>query len=324
MTLLTIIFFSLILMELLYFQIAKKYNIIDKPNERSSHSTVTLRGGGIIFPIAGLLYFFLYGFSCPLFILGLVLISIVSFWDDIRPLPNKIRITVHFTALLLLFVQWGLFQHYLLLVLPVLVLCAGIINAWNFMDGINGITGGYSLVVLTGLAVADHFYTPFVEANLIAVFIVSLLIFNFFNFRTKAKCFAGDVGSVSIAFVVVFLLGAFMLAASDLSPICFVAVYGTDSVLTIIHRLFLKENIFKPHRKHLYQILANERKIPHIVVSLLYMGVQAGIIAGYFAVLHYGTPFVWTYIACVLAALIVVYVTVKSKWYHLHANALRT
>ena len=314
---LLVLFSTLFVCELLYFRLADRWRVVDKPNVRSSHSTETVRGGGIVFPLAGSLGFFLYGYGSHLFLAGLVLIAAVSFLDDVRPLPNKIRLGVHLLALLFLFAQWNLFQQYPLLVLPALIFCAGIINAWNFMDGINGITGGYSLVVLTGLAFVNHFRSPFVDPNIITVFIVSLLVFNFFNFRTKARCFAGDVGSISMAFVVVYLLGSLILATGDLAAICFVAVYGVDSVLTIIHRLLLKENIFQAHRKHLYQLLANERKVPHLWVSLLYMGIQAGIIVGYFFLVNQGTLVIGTYVCFVCAALAMVYAAVKSKWHHL-------
>ena len=135
------------------------------------------------------------------------------------------------------------------------------------MDGINGITGGYSLVILAALAYVNKEVVTFVEADFIYTVICSVLVFCFFNFRKKAKCFAGDVGSVSIAFILLFLIGRLIIETEDFSWIVLLSVYGVDSVLTIIHRLMLHENIGLPHRKHLYQIMANELKIPHVMVS---------------------------------------------------------
>ncbi|MDR2409443.1 MAG: UDP-GlcNAc--UDP-phosphate GlcNAc-1-phosphate transferase, partial [Bacteroidales bacterium] len=227
------VFIFIFVLECFYFRLANRLNIIDKPNERSSHSRITLRGGGIVFPVSAMIFFFLYGFAYPLFFAGLILISLISFGDDIKPLPNKIRIGVHFIAVLFMFAQWELlsqlpFWH----LIPLLIFVAGIINAFNFMDGINGMTGGYGLVVLGGLGYVNIFHTEFVDQNLINLIFISLLVFNFFNFRTKATCFAGDIGSVSLAFIIVFLLGLLILKTSDITWLMFLAVYGIDSVLT--------------------------------------------------------------------------------------------
>ncbi|MDR2116987.1 MAG: glycosyltransferase family 4 protein [Planctomycetaceae bacterium] len=313
MTLIPVFIFVFVL-EYLYFRLANWLNIIDKPNERSSHSRITLRGGGIIFPAAAMVFFFLYGFNYPLFFAGLILISLISFCDDIKPLPNKIRIVIHFIAVLFLFVQWELLSQLpLWFIIPLLIFAAGIINAFNFMDGINGMTGGYGLVVLTGLGYVNLFHTEFVDQNLINVIFISLLVFNFFNFRTKAKCFAGDVGSVSLAFIIVFLLGSLILKTLNITWLMFIAVYGVDSVLTIIHRLYLRENIFRPHRKHLYQLLANEKQIPHIIVSSIYMTVQTIIIIVLLFGGNYGNFIAGIFSVTLLIILATIYLTIKIK-----------
>lgn len=278
-----VVFVVLLGVELLYFRVADYFNIIDKPNERSSHTRITLRGGGIVFYVGALVYFVASGFSFPWFMLGLTLIAGVSFVDDVRSVTQRVRLVVHFVAMLLMFYQWGMVSLPWWYVVVALVVCTGIINAYNFMDGINGITGGYSLVVLGGLAYVNGWVVPFVDEKMIYTMMVAVLVFDGFNFRRKAKCFAGDVGAVSIAFVILFLLGRLILETGDWSYIIFLAVYGVDSVLTIVHRLMLHENIGLPHRKHMYQLMANELKIPHVVVSLVYMGVQAVIVAVYLA-----------------------------------------
>ncbi|EXY95157.1 glycosyl transferase 4 family protein [Bacteroides fragilis str. 3998 T(B) 4] len=131
------------------------------------------------------------------------------------------------------------------------------------------------------MAYINRIYVPFVEPDLIYTMLCAVLVFNFFNFRKQARCFAGDVGSVSIAFVILFLIGKLIIRTENFSWIILLAVYGVDSVLTIVHRLMLHENIGLPHRKHLYQIMANELRIPHVVVSLVYMTAQTIIIIGY-------------------------------------------
>ena len=102
---------ALIFLLLLYFRLAVQFKIIDKPNQRSSHSRFTIRGGGILFPIALLLQFLISGFYFPLFISGLLLISLISFYDDLRPLSSRIRLLVHLTAVSFLFMQAGLMTH---------------------------------------------------------------------------------------------------------------------------------------------------------------------------------------------------------------------
>nr|WP_252197710.1 glycosyltransferase family 4 protein [Bacteroides salyersiae] len=304
----------LFLAELFYFRIADKCNIIDKPNERSSHTRITLRGGGIIFYFGVLAYFLTSHFEYPWFMLALTLITFISFVDDIRSTSQVLRLVFHFSAMALMFYQWGLFSLPWWTLFVALIVCTGIINAYNFMDGINGITGGYSLVVLVALAYINEAVVSFVEQDFILTVLCSVFVFNFFNFRKRAKCFAGDVGSVCIAFVLLFFIGKLVIRTEDFSWIILLAVYGVDSVLTIIHRLMLHENIGLPHRKHLYQIMANELKIPHVVVSSVYMLVQALVIVGYFYFYSYGY---WYLLATVLI-LGTLYVLFMKKYFRLH------
>ena len=309
-----IILVLLFLAELFYFRIADKCNIIDKPNERSSHTRITLRGGGIIFYFGALAYFLTNHFEYPWFMLALSLITFISFIDDIRSTSQGLRLVFHFTAMALMFYQWGLFSLPWWTLLVALIVCTGIINAYNFMDGITGITGGYSLVILVSLAYVNAEVISFTEQNFIYTMICSVLVFDFFNFRKRAKCFAGDVGSVSIAFVVLFLIGSLILQTKDFSWLVMLTVYGVDSVLTIIHRLLLHENIGLPHRKHLYQIMVNELRIPHVVVSLVYMIVQIVIIIGYLYCRGYGD---WYLLGCILL-LSGIYIVLMRKYFHLH------
>ncbi|WP_302784278.1 MraY family glycosyltransferase [Bacteroides fluxus] len=303
--------------ELFYFKIADKCNIIDKPNERSSHTRVTLRGGGIIFYFGALACFLTSGFEYPLFMLALTLVTFISFVDDIKSTRQVTRLLFHFSAMGLMFCQWGLFSLPWWWIVIALIVCTGIINAYNFMDGINGITGGYSLVVLTALAIINAEIIPFVEGDFIYTVICSVVVFCFFNFRKQAKCFAGDVGSVSIAFILLFLIGKLIIRTGDFSWIVLLSVYGVDSVLTIIHRLMLHENIGLPHRKHLYQLMANELKIPHVVVSSVYMAVQATIIIGYLFCLNHG----YLYLSVVVLLLGLVYICFMKRYFGLHQSA---
>lgn len=308
----------LVVLELLYFQIANHFNIIDKPNLRSSHTHITLRGGGIIFLLGAWLFSIFYGFQYPWFLAGLTAIAGISFVDDVRSVPNRVRLLIHFVAMLLLFQELGILNlGSWWMILLGLILCVGIINAYNFMDGINGITGGYSLAVLLPLYYLNR-SLEFVDPNFLLVALCSVLVFNFYNFRTRARCFAGDVGSVGIAFIVLFALGRLILQTGDFSYLLFLMVYGVDSVLTIVHRILLHENIGKAHRKHVYQLMANELKIPHVVVSSVYMGTQLLLSFGLILL-----PFNhWAYFVIILVILTVIYVWFKKKYYHLHEEYL--
>jgi UDP-N-acetylmuramyl pentapeptide phosphotransferase/UDP-N-acetylglucosamine-1-phosphate transferase len=264
----------LTLLILFYFRLAVQFKIIDRPNQRSSHSRITIRGGGIIFPIAFLLQALFSRFEYPLFTSGLLLVSTVSFYDDMRPLSNKIRLLIHLIAVSLLFMQTDLLTYPVWIIILVYILVIGTINAYNFMDGINGITGSYSFITILSLYFINETHLVFVLKEWLITVAISLLVFNFFNFRKKAKCFAGDVGSVSMAFIIIFFLLQLILKTGDLKYIGFLLIYGIDSISTILFRLIRKENIFEAHRTHFYQYLTNVKSLPHLVVSALYMIAQ--------------------------------------------------
>ncbi|MFN3019484.1 MraY family glycosyltransferase [Chryseobacterium sp. TY3] len=268
-----IILLALFLIELLYFKVADKFNIIDKPNERSSHSQITLRGGGIIFYIAAAIYFIISGFEYPYFFLGLTLITIVSFMDDVMTLSNRIRLLVQLVSMVLMFYQVEMFTLAWWIIPIALVISVGTINAYNFMDGINGITVSNSLAVLILLAIVNH-SIAFVNMNLIYYAILSCVVFGFFNFRNKAKAFAGDVGSVAMAFIILFLLAKLIIQTGNIIYILFLLVYGLDAVWTIVRRILKKENIFEAHRSHLYQFFANENKTNRLLISGIYGLIQ--------------------------------------------------
>lgn len=305
--------------EMAYFRIADRFDIIDKPNLRSSHTHITLRGGGIIFFIGALLYALFFGLPYPYFMVGLTAICTVSFMDDIRSVPNWLRLSIHFAAMVLAFRQWNILTPYdWWLSIPSLIISTGIINAFNFMDGINGMTGAYGLAVLWPTIVLNC-REEFVDPRLLTVTLLSLLVFCFFNFRKHAKCFAGDVGSVGIAFIILFTLGKLIFRAGSWH-IVLLAVYGVDSILTICHRLLLHENIFHPHRKHAYQIMANELQIPHTTVSALYAAIQSVIAAG-----ALWLPVnKWVYSILTIAILSAAYILFMRKYYHLHEEWLRS
>jgi UDP-N-acetylmuramyl pentapeptide phosphotransferase/UDP-N-acetylglucosamine-1-phosphate transferase len=277
----TILAILLMILMLLYFKVADRLNIIDKPNQRSSHTEITLRGGGSIFWFSALLYFVQHFENIYFyFFTGITLVSLVSFWDDIQSLSNKIRISIHFLSITLIFYDLGVFNLVPIWgVVITYILSIGLINAYNFMDGINGITGLYTLVVMGSLLYVNTNIQLFTDGSFIKYGMIASLVFLFFNYRKRAKCFAGDVGSIAIAFWIIYLVLKLILATNSLIWLLFLAVYGVDAVCTIIHRLFLKQNIFEAHRLHFYQVLSNEYKIQHRLVALYYALVQIAVSA---------------------------------------------
>lgn len=260
---------------LIYFKVADKYNIVDRPNERSSHKEVTMRGGGIIVWFAALLYFLLNIDSAFIFFIGITLIGFVSFIDDIRTLPSRVRAFVQLFSVGIIFYDLNIFSIYpWWIILITFIVSIGIINAYNFMDGINGITGLYSCVVFASFLYVNNYVIPFVNNDLLIFPIIACSIFLFFNYRKKAKCFAGDIGSITLAFWIIYILIILICTTNSIVWIMFLSVYGVDSICTILHRLYLKQNIFKPHRIHYYQILSNEQKLDHRLVSIIYTIVQ--------------------------------------------------
>ena len=320
----------LLILELAYFKIADRFNIIDKPNERSSHSTIVLRGGGVIFSLAMVAWAVMTVVQgdwqvvvdyLP-FLCGLLLVAGVSFWDDVKSLPDSVRLVVQFSAMALMFWSMGI-MHWDMwwIVILALIVCVGATNVINFMDGINGITAGYALSVLLPLALVND---GFIDQSYLIVAIIGVLVFCIFNFRPKgkAKCFAGDVGSISIAFIMLFAIGRLIVQTQDVTYLIFLLVYGIDGCLTICHRIMLHENLGEAHRKHAYQLMANELKIGHVKVSLLYMAMQLVVSLGFIYLCPDSVTAHWGYLAGATVVLAVAYVLFKKKYYHLHEEYL--
>lgn len=310
--------------ELIYFRIADKCNIIDKPNERSSHKTIVLRGGGIIFTIGLWIWSIVFGFQYPWLLVGVTLAAGISFVDDIHSLPDSLRLVVQFTAMFLVFQEIGLLYWNMWWIIPIALIAAvGGTNIFNFMDGVNGITAGYSLAMLIPITLANR-NMAFVEESYLIVAIIGVLVFSLFNFRPrgKAKCFAGDVGSIGMALILVFCVGRLMLFTGDITWIVLFLVYGVDGVLTICHRIMLHENLGQAHRKHAYQLMANELEMSHVTVSLIYMGLQLAVSLGFIYLIPNTIVAHWIYLVTAALVLAVVYVLFKMKYYHLHVEYL--
>ena len=328
--------------ELLYFKIADRCNIIDKPNQRSSHTTIVLRGGGIIFAISILVWLIwqmilghwgtVQGYL-P-FIIGLLLICGISFWDDVHSLPDSVRLVVQFLATGLMF--WGLMGQgawfvalawywKVVIGLVALVVFVGATDVINFMDGINGITAGYALAVLVPLLLENR-AGGFIDESFLVVAIIGVLVFSLFNFRPKgkAKCFAGDVGSIGIAFIMLLAIGLLIARTGDVTWLIFLIVYGVDGCCTIAHRILLHENLGAAHRKHAYQLMANELGMSHVLVSLIYMGLQLVISLVMIYLVPASVLWHWVYLIAVGVLLVLAYLLFMKRYYHLHEEYLES
>ena len=333
----SIIAVILLIAELMYFRIADKCNIIDKPNERSSHTTIVLRGGGVIFTLSMIVWAVMMLANgndivpyIP-FLVGLLMVAGISFWDDVHSLPDLLRMAVQIVAYLLMFWSMGIMQWSMWWVIPIaLFFCVGATNIINFMDGINGITAAYAMAMLIPIALLNgssvQGVQEFIEPSYLVVAIIGVLVFSIFNFRPKgkAKCFAGDVGSIGIAFIILFALGRLMLITKDVTYIVFFLVYGIDGSMTIFHRIMLHENLGQAHRKHAYQLMANELGMSHVVVSLLYMGIQLAVSLGFIYLCPNTVLAHWIYLIGAGLVLAVAYILFMKKYYHLHEEYLNS
>lgn len=304
-----IIFLGLLLIGLIYFRIANRYGIVDKPNLRSSHDKVTVRGGGILFPVGVILWWTTHDFLNTWMVLGMIWISVVSMLDDMFTISRKLRFGIQFLALSMAFFDLGVFEQESLWVLPILYFVAlGVLNAINFMDGINGITGLYGLVFF-GSLLAINEYMPLFDETLIKYITLAILVFLIFNYRKKAFMFAGDIGSISLAYLIIYFLVQWYLASQNWTIILFLLVYGADSFITLGQRLVRGENVALPHRTHLYQIFANQLKKDHVLIALTYGLLQLALNVIFFIFPQsYPHPLVGSVILIVTA---LVYLTIK-------------
>ena len=321
-----IILVLLFVAELIYFRIADKFNIIDKPNARSSHTKVVLRGGGIIFTIALWIWSIWYGFPEPWLLVAVTLAAGISFVDDIHSLPDSLRLVVQFAAMIMILYPVAMNTDFplwikLAILVAALIVSVGGTNIFNFMDGINGITAGYALAMVIPLYLLNLKYA-FMEGSLLVVMGLALLVFSFFNFRTKARCFAGDVGSIGMALFLVFCVSRLMYVTGDVSWIVLYLLYGVDGVLTVCHRILLHENLGQAHRKHVYQLMANELKMPHVVVSTIYMVLQLVVSLVAIYLIPDTMAAHWLYFGGMSLVLGLGYIAFKMKYYHLHEEYL--
>lgn len=280
--------FSPLLMSILcfaYYQLAKKFNIYDHPVGRSSHINRTITGFGIFIIFALIVYSIVYPYTLnSFFIIGLLMISTISFIDDIVFIKHFIRLIFQIFALTLMTIELPfsyMDAEKLPLILAAIIFGIGVLNAFNFMDGINGMLGLNSLVIMLSFwwlnnhSVDDQGNTiHFINNHFLYSIIIGLFLFLFLNFRKKALVFAGDIGSISMAFVIFYLMLNLIFKTGNYAYLLLFVVIGIDAGLTVIFKLLLKENIFVPHRDFLFKKLVHVGRYGHIRVSVYYASIQ--------------------------------------------------
>jgi len=305
----TLIF--LFALEFLYLKIADRLNIIDKPNERSSHTKVTIRGAGIIFYVAAIIYFINNDFQYPWFFLGLTLLTYISFLDDIRGVHPTARLTVHLASVLLMVYEFGIFNYPWYYLVLAFVFTIGVINAYNFMDGINGMTA-FCTLIMGGLLFYVNTKINYIEQDFLIFTLLGVVVFGFFNFRKKAACFAGDVGPAVLSFMLLFALGKLILKTGDFTYILFLGVYGIEIGWSVARRVYQGYHIFEPHRTFLLHMLSNEVGHSSLLVSTAYGLVQLVLGASVIYIVRFDASVQWSFAIAILSALSAFYLIVKQ------------
>ncbi|MDF2515197.1 MAG: UDP-GlcNAc:UDP-phosphate GlcNAc-phosphate transferase [Sphingobacterium sp.] len=299
----------------LYLNIADRFNIIDKPNERSSHTKVTIRGAGIIFYVAAMIYFVKNDFEYPWFFLGLTLLTYISFLDDIRGVHPSARLTVHFTSVLLMVYEFGVVDYPWYYLVLAFVFSIGVINAYNFMDGINGMTA-FCTLVMGGLLLYVNTKINYIEQDFLIYTLLGVVVFGFFNFRKKAACFAGDVGPAVLSFMLLFALGKLILKTGDFTYILFLGVYGIEIGWSVARRVYQGYHIFEPHRTFLLHMLSNEVGHSSLLVSTVYGLVQLLLGVSVIYIVQFDASVQWSFAVAVLSVLSAFYLILKQYVFH--------
>jgi len=265
----------------------KDLGFIDIPNHRSSHRKPIPKGGGIGILAAFLLLSMLTRIPL-LFSASVSIISLFGLLGDRRDISPRLRLTVQFICALLAVLVYfdrdsaGTLEYFLL---PVWIFfIVGTANFYNFMDGINGIAAITGAVAFGFLAFFLHLENLEPSFGIISASLAfGCLGFLPFNIP-RARVFMGDVGSILLGFV--FAVIVFRITDSILDFLCFSSLlfpFYIDELSTMVIRLKNGENLTQAHRLHLYQIVANEKKMAHWKVSLLYGLLQCIVAIGVFS-----------------------------------------
>jgi UDP-N-acetylmuramyl pentapeptide phosphotransferase/UDP-N-acetylglucosamine-1-phosphate transferase len=310
----------------MYIKIAHFFKIYDHPVGRSSHINRTITGFGI-FVLFGLLVFSI-AFPYTLkgyFIIGLLLIGLVSYMDDLFFIKHFIRLIFQIFALVLMAIELP-FSYMLIekwpLIIAIVILGIGVLNAFNFMDGINGMLGLNTLVILLSFLWLNSNSidlkgneVTFIKNEFLYTYIIGISIFLGLNLRRKAIVFAGDTGSIALAFIILYLMMNLIFKTGNFAYLLLFSVFGIDAGLTVIFKLLLRENIFVPHRDFLFKKLVHVGKYKHVNIAIIYASLQALVSIIVIALPLQGRPSAQLSILFILTvALCAVYIFIRNKY----------
>ncbi len=276
-----------IIFTLMYIRIAHFYKIYDHPVGRSSHLNRTITGFGVFVLFGLLLYSVAFPYTLKsFFIIGLLMISTISYIDDLVFVKHFIRLVFQIFALVLMAIELPF--NYMMdfekipLIIAIVILGIGVLNAFNFMDGINGMLGLTNLVILLSFLWLNSNSVDiqgnqisFIRNEFLYTYIIGVSIFLGLNLRRKAIVFAGDTGSIALAFIVLYLMLNLIFKTGNYAYFLLFSVFGIDAGLTVIFKLLLRENIFVPHRDFLFKKLVHVGKYKHVNISIIYASLQA-------------------------------------------------
>ena len=272
---------------------ARRRQMLDHPNERSLHDRPTPRGGGLGIVVPTVTTILVAAATLDgagtwsVWLAGLALcLAIVGFLDDLRNLSATVRLVIQIAAGAAF--VWAVGPWQLVNIPGVMQLDLGfaagaftvvflvwVSNAYNFMDGIDGIAGVQGLIAGLGWVLVGYRLNDPVIAVAGAVVLFACLGFLFFNWP-PASIFMGDVGTGFLG----FLFGGLTVYASTRAPaaaaagVAFVWPFLFDTLFTIARRTARGENLLRAHRSHLYQRLVLSG-YSHRAVTLLYGGLAA-------------------------------------------------
>lgn len=278
-----------------YRKLALFWNIVSVPDERSAHHQPVIQGAGIIFMVVIWVYYVLLQQIELAFLIPVSLICMIGFWDDVQPLPIGLRLSVQIIAIAI-FLLWN-YPAFNITILTIGLLLLGGVNAFNFMDGINGMLGGYSLATLVSLILINTFF-HFAHMEFLFLLLISVLLFTIFNFRKTPLFFAGDAGSLILGFILMVLTINLISTSGAIIWILLLSVFGIDVGMTLLRRVLKRKNILKPHREHLYEILFHRSDMSALQICGFYILIQV-LINIFICVAFYALnwPVIWIFSA---------------------------
>ncbi len=270
----------LVAAEMLFLLLARRSGFVEvKYREAGADTRKPLKGAGIIFWVAALLYaIFNPSEFAWWFFGGITLVAAVGFWDDARIASTWARLILHLAAASIAFHVTGVFEEITWWnVVVAYVGFIGVLYTFKFMDDAHGMTGLYSLSVLLPLLFINHYTETLTGEDFLAYPILAASVFLVFNLGKRSV--TGDVGSLSVGFWITTALIMLITETGDWIWIGLVMVHGVDTIMTMGHRTFLRKPLLKREKLHFYQVMTNELRLDERLVSIVYTVIQLGISA---------------------------------------------